>query len=113
MLAMSIDTGYPRWRVRDIVAHLVDTSLRRLSFQRDGASPPSPAGPLRTDRDLVAYVNELNAAWIRNADRLSPRVLTDLYARTGVDLADFVEGLRLDGPAHRCYEVLWRSKRLI
>jgi len=97
------------WRVRDIVAHLVDTTLRRLSFGRDGAAPPSPQGPVRGDRDFVAYINELNAAWIRAAERLSPRVLTDLYAGASVDLADFVEGLRLDGPA--LFPVSWAGER--
>ena len=36
------------WLVRDVVAHLLDTTLRRLSFQRDGMMPPPP-----TDRDRV------------------------------------------------------------
>lgn len=28
------------WAVRDVVAHLVDLALRRVSFQRDGLVPP-------------------------------------------------------------------------
>ena len=30
------------WRVRDVVAHILDGSLRRLSFHRDGQTPPAP-----------------------------------------------------------------------
>ena len=56
------------WRVRDIVAHLLDTALRRLSFDRDGRSPPPPPRPIEDDRDLVAFINELNAIWIRAAN---------------------------------------------
>jgi uncharacterized protein (TIGR03083 family) len=80
------------WRVRDLVAHLLDTALRRLSLHRDGAiSKIEPA----TSADLVALINELNATWVRSAARLSPRVLTDLYARASMELADFMETLNL------------------
>ena len=68
------------WRVRDVVAHLLDTALRRLSFDRDGREPPPAPRPIEGERDLVAFINDLNATWVRAAERLSPRVLTDLYA---------------------------------
>jgi hypothetical protein len=47
----------------------------------------------------VAFINTLNATWIRAADRLSPRVLTDLYDRASAELADFVETLNPDAAA--------------
>jgi uncharacterized protein (TIGR03083 family) len=81
------------WRVRDVVAHLLDTALRRLSFHRDRLVPPQGAGPAATGGDLVAFINTLNATWIRAAERLSPRVMTDLYARASTELADFIETL--------------------
>ena len=31
-----------RWVVRDVVAHLLDSTLRRLSFHRDRMAPPPP-----------------------------------------------------------------------
>jgi uncharacterized protein (TIGR03083 family) len=96
------------WRVRDVVAHLVDTALRRLSFQRDRRLPPTPAHPGETERDLVNLVNDLNATWIHAADRLSPRVLTDLYARAGADLANFFEGVSLDTAAF--FPVSWAGE---
>jgi hypothetical protein len=52
-----------------------------------------------SDADLAAFVRDLNAAWVRVAGRLSPRVLTDLYALAIGDLSDFVEHLELDAPA--------------
>jgi len=87
------------WRVRDIVAHLLDTALRRLSFQRDGLIAAPAARTVPTGRDFVAFINTLNATWIRAAERLSPRVLTDLYARASMELADFVETLDPDAAA--------------
>jgi uncharacterized protein (TIGR03083 family) len=93
------------WRVRDIVAHLLDTALRRLSFQRDGSIPRSASAAAPAGRDLVAFINTLNATWVRAAERLSPRVLTDLYARASMDLADFVETLNPDAAA--AFPVSW------
>jgi len=87
------------WRVRDIVAHLLDTALRRLSFHRDGWMPPAAAGHAPIGRDLVALVDTLNATWTGTALRLSPRVLTSLYSRASTELADFVETLNPDAEA--------------
>ena len=33
------------WRVKDIVTHLLDSDLRRLSLNRDGYIPPPPSTP--------------------------------------------------------------------
>ncbi len=96
------------WRVRDVAAHLLDTTLRRLSFQRDGATPPPPSQPIRSERDLVAHINGLNATWVAAAQRLSPRVLTDLYARASGEAADFYESQPLDGPAF--FPVSWAGE---
>ena len=80
------------WRVRQVVAHLCDTALRRLSFHRDQRRPAS--GPRGTsERDLTVFINDLNATWIAAAERLSSRVLTDLYAQVSEDLAAFIETL--------------------
>src|SRR4029453_19318037 len=41
------------WLVRDVVAHLLDSTLRRLSFHRDGMTPPPPARGIASERDFV------------------------------------------------------------
>ena len=38
--AWQLPTVAGTWVVRDVVAHLLDTTLRRLSFHRDGMTPP-------------------------------------------------------------------------
>ena len=97
----------PAWRVRDVVAHLCDTALRRLSFQRDRHVPPS--GPrVASERDLTVFINDLNATWVHAAERLSSRVLTDLYAQISEDLAAFIE--TLDPLAHAVFPVSWAGQ---
>src|SRR5262245_29902637 len=97
-----------QWVVRDVVAHLLDTTLRRLSFHRDAMNPPPPTEAIVSERDFVDFINALNARWIDVSKRLSPRVLTDLYERASRDLADWFESLSLDAPA--LFPVSWAGE---
>ena len=97
------------WRVRDLVAHLIDLTLRRLSFHRDEMPPPPPPRPINSDQDFVAFINDLNAQWVGAAQRLSPRVLTDLFERASSDLADWFEALPLEAPA--LFGVSWAGEQ--
>jgi uncharacterized protein (TIGR03083 family) len=96
------------WVVRDIVAHLLDTTLRRLSFHRDGMRPPAPDRAIASERDFVDFINRLNAQWVTSARRLSPRVLTDLYERASGEAADWFESLSLHAPA--LFAVSWAGE---
>jgi hypothetical protein len=94
------------WGVRDVVAHLADTALRRLSSQRDEHRPPPDDAA--TPADLVSLVNTLNATWVTAMRRLSPAVLTDVYALAVTDLAQYLEGLPLDTPP--LFPVSWAGE---
>lgn len=89
-----------QWTVKEIAAHLLDTDLRRLSSQRDGYRPAPPAQEIGDYRDLVAFLNRLNASWVEAAKRLSPRVLTDLLEWSGPRVAELFASLPPEGPAH-------------
>jgi len=93
------------WRVREVIAHLVDVSMRRVSLHRDRHTPPAPPQPPRTEREFVAFINGLNGQWIDAARRISPRMLTDLYEFVAAALADFTESFPDDGPA--LFPVSW------
>ena len=97
------------WVVRDVAAHLLDSTLRRLSFHRDGMKPPAFSRPIASERDFVGAINDLNALWVKSAKRLSPRVLTDLYDRASQDAADWFESLSLDAPA--LFPVSWAGEQ--
>src|SRR5262245_11403431 len=97
------------WVVRDVVAHLLDTTLRRLSFHRDRMAPPPPARPIASERDFVDFINALNAQWVGASKRFSPRVLTELFAHASADLADWFEALPLEAPA--LFPVSWAGEQ--
>lgn len=95
------------WRVRDVAAHILDTSLRRLSMQRDDHRP-APEVPIADYRDLVGHLNRLNADWIRVARRFSPRVLVQLLEVSGPAVAKLLSALPPDGEA--IFSVAWAGE---
>ncbi len=73
-------------------------------------TPPAPTVAINSERDFVAYINELNAQWVATASRLSPRVLTDMYERASGDIADWFESQSLDAPAP--FAVSWAGEQV-
>jgi uncharacterized protein (TIGR03083 family) len=97
------------WVVRDVVAHVIDVTCRRLSFQRDQLAPPPPPRPITSDREFVDFINALNADWVGSSKRLSPRLLTDLIDTSTTELATFFEDLPIDAPA--LFGVSWAGEQ--
>jgi uncharacterized protein (TIGR03083 family) len=100
-------TVAPAWRVRDVAAHLLDGQLRRLSAQRD-AHLVAPDRAITSERDLVAFINALNAGGVAYGARLSTRVLVDLLAASGRELAAALSALDPRAPA--LYPVSWAGE---
>jgi uncharacterized protein (TIGR03083 family) len=87
-----------RWTVKDVAAHLLDTQLRKLSFGRDGYTP-SPAPAIASDRDLVSFINRLNAEGVAVYRRLSPAVLIAWMEQTSREAASYYAQLDPFAPA--------------
>ncbi len=102
-----LPTACPLWSVKDIVAHLLDTCLRRLSFGRDGLDA-MPGRPINSYADLVAYLNHLNAEWVAASRRLSPQVLMDLMDLAVPQLHAYLESL--DPQATARFGVTWAGE---
>ncbi|HVQ28050.1 MAG TPA: hypothetical protein VMV21_00625, partial [Vicinamibacteria bacterium] len=64
--------------------------------------------PFTGEADLVAFLNELNADWVRVARRLSPRVLLDLLKSTGPQVAVLFASLSPESPAF--FSVAWAGE---
>jgi uncharacterized protein (TIGR03083 family) len=99
-------TACARWSVKDIVAHLLDTGLRRLSFGRDGFT--LVADGIASYTDLVAYLNRLNAEWVASARRLSPEVLMQLMDVMAPQVYAFFRTLDPHAPAQ--FSVAWAGE---
>lgn len=95
------------WRVRDIVAHLLDGELRKLAAHRDGHSL-DPAGTVNDYAGIIALIQRLNAEGVAAGRHLSPRLLTDLLEITGAWMSDFLATLDPDAPA--LFAVAWAGE---
>jgi uncharacterized protein (TIGR03083 family) len=100
-------TACALWSVKDIVAHLLDTAFRRLSFGRDGVDA-APDQAIASYGDLIGYLNRLNAEWVAAARRLSPRLLIELLDQVEPELHAFFRSLDPQAPA--AFGVAWAGE---
>ncbi len=98
------------WQVRDIAAHLLDSDIRRLSFQRDNAPQVPPDNPIQSYADLVGFLNQLNADWIKAAHRISPQLLIEFLSVTGAQVTELFKSL--DPFASALFGVAWAGEEV-
>ncbi len=98
-------TVAPKWTVRDVAAHLLDTQLRKLSICRDGYVAAVPG----IDEDIVSFVNRLNAEGVAIYRRLSPQVLIALMELASQQSAAFHQSVDPFAPA--MFAVSWAGER--
>lgn len=96
------------WQVHDIAAHLLDSDIRRLSFQRDKAPMVPPDKPIESYADLVGFLNQLNADWVKAAKRISPQLLIEFLAVTGVQVTQLFKSL--DPFSSALFGVAWAGE---
>jgi uncharacterized protein (TIGR03083 family) len=99
-------TVAPRWKVRDVAAHLLDTVLRKLSLVRDSWSVETI--DVRSPQDVVTLVNRLNEEGVTVYRRLSPPVLIDMMKMACEQSARFHESLDPFAPA--AFGVSWAGE---
>jgi len=51
------------WTVKDVALHLLAVDISNLSRKRDGFSL-IPKKPIRSNQDLLEFINDLNQSWI-------------------------------------------------
>jgi uncharacterized protein (TIGR03083 family) len=98
-----LPTLAPRWSVKDVASHLLDTQLRRLAVCRDEA----PIVPLSSS-DLVTGINDLNAQGVAFLGRLSPALLSSLMEIASRECAAYLQSLDPFGPAR--FAVSWAGE---
>lgn len=101
-----MQTVAPRWKVKDVAAHMLDTQLRKLSLCRDRTRPEAPEND--GNGSLVAFVDSLNAKGVSVYRRLSPRVLISLMEVASRESA--VYHLSLNPMETSCFSVSWAGE---
>jgi uncharacterized protein (TIGR03083 family) len=98
-------TVSPRWKVKDVAAHLLDTQLRKLSLARDGSEPPV----IQPAEDLAGLINRLNEEGVRLYRRLSPAVLIAMMELASRQSAEYHQSL--DPYATAKFGVSWAGEQ--
>jgi hypothetical protein len=101
-------TSSSKWTVKDVVAHLIDTDLRRISFQRDHLIPQSNSASITEVKQFVEYLNYLNNTWVDASKRLSPGVLVDLLNYIKLEVPKMLNSLDMNGKA--LFGVWWAGE---
>lgn len=85
------------WQVKDVAAHLLDGNIRSLSMLRDHYFGENFQGGAYDD--LLAFLNGLNADWVKALKRVSPAMLILLHEATGKAYCDYYTSLDPFGKA--------------
>lgn len=96
-----------QWTVKDIAAHLLDGNLRTTSIIRDEYFGEKPEN-INSYQDLVAFLNRLNADWVKAMKRISPKVLITLLEASGKEYIDYLT--KLDPFAKALFPVDWAGE---
>jgi len=80
-------TVSPKWKVKDVAAHLLDTPLRGISIARDGYLPEAPK--ISSPTELATFINRLNQEGVHFYRRLSPAVLVSLLETASKMLTEY------------------------
>lgn len=92
--------------VKDLAAHLLDGSLRRLSMQRDHFNAYNRQ--IHSYGDLVSFIQQINREWMEAAKRLSPEILIYFLDIAEKWLYDFFKSL--DPNEYSLFNVAWAGE---
>ena len=96
----------PKWKVKDVTAHLLDTQLRKLSVCRDRRPLETPKST--SQADLVALIDSLNADGVEKYSQLSPGELISRMELASRESAEYHQSLDPFAPA--MFPVSWAGE---
>jgi uncharacterized protein (TIGR03083 family) len=96
----------PKWKVKDVAAHLLDTQIRKLSAARHGYKPENSKKLSPTK--LLALINSLNAEGVRQYRRLQPDDLISRMEAASRESAEYHQALDPFGTA--MFPVSWAGE---
>jgi len=96
----------PKWKVKDVAAHLLDTQIRKLEAARHGYKPEN-SKKLSPDQ-LVALIDHLNAEGVRAYSQLSPDKLISRMESASRDSAKYHR--LIDPFARAMFPVSWAGE---
>ena len=96
----------PKWKVKDVAAHLLDTQIRKLAAARHGYKPEN--SKKLSPAKLVKLINFLNAEGVRLYSRLSPDELISRMETASRESREYHQALDPFGSA--MFPVSWAGE---
>ncbi len=96
----------PRWKVKDVAAHLLDTQVRKLIAARQGYKSEN-SKKLSSDK-LLDLINFLNAEGVRKYSQLPPLELISKMEAASKESAEYHQSLDPFAPA--MFPVSWAGE---
>src|SRR5258708_11749573 len=81
----------PKWKVKDVAAHLLDTLTRKLAAARHGYKPEN--SKKLSSEQLIALINHLNAEGVGQYRQLSPNELISRMDTVSSESAEYHRAL--------------------
>jgi uncharacterized protein (TIGR03083 family) len=96
----------PKWKVKDVAAHLLDTQVRKLAAARQGYKAEN--SKKLSPEKLVSLINSLNAEGVRKYSQLSPDELISRMETVSRESAEYHQALDPFGTA--MFPVSWAGE---
>ena len=96
----------PKWKVKDVAAHLLDTQVRKLAAARHGYKPEN--SKKLSPEKLVTLINSLNAEGVRQYGQLKPDDLITRMETASRESAEYHQALDPFGIA--MFPVSWAGE---
>lgn len=96
----------PKWKVKDVAAHLLDTQIRKLAAARHGYKPEN--SKKLSPAKLVTLINSLNAEGVRQYGLLTPSDLISRMEKASRESSEYHQALDPFGAA--MFPVSWAGE---
>jgi hypothetical protein len=101
-------TIFKEWKVKDVVSHMVDTMIRKLSMQRDGYFDESLNIEIKCNADLIRFVTRLADEWTIATKRIIPKMLIELFDSIKDEYYSYISSL--DPNSKALFSVSWAGE---
>ncbi|RWY54204.1 maleylpyruvate isomerase N-terminal domain-containing protein [Mucilaginibacter gilvus] len=95
------------WNVKDVAAHLLDVSGRNIAFLHHYQNNEPPL-QINSYQNLVVFLNELNAVWVKAMKRVSPQLLIEQLENALPQHLKYLQSL--DPWAPSMFSVAWAGE---
>lgn len=100
-------TQFSEWTVKDICAHLLDTSIRKLSLERDTYFSPEKVD-LNSYDDLINHITNLADRWALAFTGVSTQILIELIMKFQDELYQYLKKQNMSDTSH--FSVSWAGE---